>query len=353
MNYFINILLIFSLIKCGISVNQSCEIINPNLAKCNTFSPIKNNYGNIWYYILQNVCTSDNIYCENPIPLEIIASVNSPCNNYISNPNKSLAMIQFSYGLNNNRIYNNEITYFDNYNSFENFNITTQNMYVYKINNNIYVKLFDNSNILKFIINDGDGITPQGFNGFVRSGPGIYDTAISCSYLNTKLYSDSFELIGRGYQEFIQTSGLFNKYFGLFNDKTKIDNGWSCWYFHIFDPLRTNGCACKNTNINGSKYERILYKDNNGRVWKNGTNALSVLPIQKWLSPFSKTNYTIGWIFRIKEKNMTIYTKPIDNNQELNNQQVHFWIGSVKCIAQLDNGTIYNGYGFNENLVAL
>ena len=330
MTYLYLFCIIIYLLNIFVNGNTCKCAYKPNKNMCDNDMKISCDYGFQWVYYLQNIYDKE----YGTIPFEIIGYILPICNNkyytnkYYTNKCYAIGMIQYSYGYGNNRKSQKIINpiSFDIYIPFTLQLKHNNNMYeIYRLNNSLVVNLPD---IGKLTILDGRGLYPQGKKsfGYVKSGPGICDTAYSCSYIRTKIFSMNKQ-IGIGYGEFVK--GTFMK-----NNKNLIN--WHCFYFHFEisfnEKYDIQACRSKWKNMKNDPYARMqIVYPNGSHKWYEGINSVKwTREIIYWTSPITNQTYQIGFQIYIPYIGY-ITTKPVNNNSEILNGLVKYsWIGSTK-----------------------
>ena len=201
---------------------HSCNCAyKPNKNMCDNEMKISCDYGFQWIYYLQNIYNHE----YGTVPFEIIGYILPTCNIH-KYKCYAMGIIQYSYGYGNNRKSQKIINpiLFDISIPFS-LELTHKNQIysIYRYNDSLIVKF---PNIGEFVIFDGRGLYPQGKNsfGYVKSGSDVCDTAYSCSYIQTKIFSMNKQ-IGIGYGEFVKGTFMKNNR----NNKNLIN--WHCFYF--------------------------------------------------------------------------------------------------------------------------
>ena len=304
----------------------------PSTPRCDLAFQMTCEFTYQWIYYLQDVCAASDPECASPLPLQIIGMALIPaCNLGASKLCVAEAFIQWSYGVSPTKRLGGARAGGALVKTGHAFSLTlaekgapSWTIVRDAARGVLAVNLTtDDGAPLRFEIADDRGMSPQGNDGYVKSGFGACDTAYSCSFLRTTLRqvdaaTPAAAARGVGYGEWVHGTMppqnasvlLAPKQNALAlapsnaprNAPTPPPNattstGWHCFYLHL---TTANGTAdldmCHSHNPAMAQFQRVQMLTPNGtRVWAEGPGAAQATPLRWWTSAATNATFAVVW----------------------------------------------------------
>jgi len=349
----------------------------PSTPRCDLAFQMTCEFTYQWIYYLQDVCAASDPECASPLPLQIIGMALIPaCNLGASKLCVAEAFIQWSYGVSPTKRLGGARAGGALVKTGHAFSLTlaekgapSWTIVRDAARGVLAVNLTtDDGAPLRFEIADDRGMSPQGNDGYVKSGFGACDTAYSCSFLRTTLRqvdaaTPDAAVRGVGYGEWVHGTMppqnasvlLAPKQNALAlapsnaprNAPTPPPNattstGWHCFYLHL---TTANGTAdldmCHSHNPAMAQFQRVQMLTPNGtRVWAEGPGAAQATPLRWWTSAATNATFAVVWRVHVPPPlDMWVLATPVRDDQEV-------------IIGNASNGSAFSFYDGATTLTA-